>query len=110
MNTMTYKGYTARVEYSEEDECFVGHLAGIRDIVGFHGESVSELKAAFEEAVDDYVATCERLGQAPQKPYSGKVLLRLPPDVHARMAVAAEAEGKSLNAWAGDQLRRAVHA
>ncbi len=54
MNTMMHKGYAARVEYSEEDGCFVGHIAGICDIVGFHGESVSELRAAFHQAVDDY--------------------------------------------------------
>lgn len=58
---MKYKEYADRIEYSDEDECFVGHIAGIRDVVGFHGESVSELKSAFEETVDDYLATCEKL-------------------------------------------------
>lgn len=52
---MTYKGFAARVEYSEEDGCFVGHVAGIRDVVGFHGASVAELRTAFEEALDDYL-------------------------------------------------------
>lgn len=68
MDGMTYKGYTARYEYSEEDGCFVGHLAGIRDIVGFDGESIAEITARFYEAVDDYLAACERLGQLPNKP------------------------------------------
>ena len=68
MNTMTYRGYAARIAYSDEDSCFVGHIAGIRDVVGFHGESVVELRAAFEEAVDDYLEMCTRLGRAPQKP------------------------------------------
>ena len=63
MNTMMHKGYAARVQYSEEDQCFVGHVAGIHDVIGFHGESVSELRAAFEEAVDDYLETCEKLGR-----------------------------------------------
>jgi predicted HicB family RNase H-like nuclease len=63
MNTMTYKGYPARIEYSEEDGCFVGHIVGINDVVGFHGASVSELRAAFEEAVDDYMETCSKLGR-----------------------------------------------
>lgn len=54
-NAMMYKDYAARVEYSEDDGCFAGHIAGIRDVVGFHGESVKELHAAFEEAVDDYL-------------------------------------------------------
>lgn len=108
MNTMSYKNYLARVEYSDEDECFVGHIAGIRDVVGFHGESVSELKDAFEEAVDDYLETCERLGKDPQRPYSGKVMLRLDPSLHARAAMSAKAQGKSLNVWAQEALRKAL--
>ena len=108
MNVMTYKGYAARIDYSEEDKCFVGHIAGIRDIVGFHGESVAELRTAFEEAVDDYLITCEKLGRAPQKPYSGKLLLCVDPALHARAAAQAAAQGKSLNAWAQDALQQAV--
>ncbi len=108
MNTMTYHGYAARIVYSDEDGCFVGHIAGIRDVVGFHGESVAELRAAFEEAVDDYLETCARLGRAPQKPYSGKLLLRVDPVLHARAAMLAEAQGKSLNAWAQEVLAQAV--
>lgn len=60
MNIMRHKGYTARIEYSEEDDCFVGHLTGINDIVGFHGQSVSELRTAFKEAVTDYLDTCQK--------------------------------------------------
>ena len=108
MNTMTYKGYTARIDYSDEDGCFVGHIAGIRDVIGFHGESVAELRAAFTEAVDDYLETCEKLGRTPQKPFSGKVLLRIDPALHARAAALAEAEGKSLNAWTQEQIYKAV--
>lgn len=108
MNMMTYKGYAARIEYSEADDCFVGHIAGIRDVVGFHGDSVSELRTAFAEAVDDYLETCTRLGRSPQKPYSGKVLLRLDPALHAQAAALAEAQGQSLNAWTQELLRKAV--
>lgn len=108
MNVMHYKKYSARIEYSAEDGCFVGHLAGIRDIVGFHGESVAELKAAFEEAVDDYLATCQKLKRPAQRPYSGKVMLRIDPGVHAKAATLAQAQGKSLNAWAQDALQRAI--
>jgi predicted HicB family RNase H-like nuclease len=68
MKTMTYKGYAARIEYSEEDGCFVGHLAGIRDIVGFDGESVAEMTMRFHRAVDDYLGACAELGQEPNKP------------------------------------------
>ena len=91
MKTMTYQGYAAHIEYSDEDACFVGHIAGIRDIVGFHGESVAELRAAFEEAVEDYLETCQKVGRPPQKPYSGKLMLRVAPEVHAHAAMMAEA-------------------
>lgn len=110
MSTMTYDGFAARVEYSEEDGCFVGHIAGIRDVIGFHGESVSELRTAFEEAVDDYLTTCKKLGQEPNKPYSGQFRLRLAPELHARAAMAAEAHGKSLNTWVADVIERSVTA
>ena len=69
---MTYKSYAARIEYSDEDACFIGHVAGIHDVVGFHVESVNELRAAFEEAVDDYLETCEKLGRSPQKPLNSQ--------------------------------------
>jgi predicted HicB family RNase H-like nuclease len=104
---MTYKGYAARIEYSDEDGCFIGHIAGIRDIIGFHAESVNELRLAFEEAVDDYLATCKKVDRAPQKPYSGKLMLRVPPEVHARAAMMAEAHGMSINQWAADVLAKA---
>lgn len=104
MNTMIYKGYAARIEYSDEDGCFIGHIAGIKDVIGFHAESVNELRTAFFEAVDDYLLTCGKLGKAPQKPYSGKLMLRVSPEVHAHAAMMAKAHGKSLNQWAADVL------
>jgi predicted HicB family RNase H-like nuclease len=107
---MNYKGYAARIEYSDEDGLFVGHLAGIRDVVGFHGESVPELKAAFAEAVDDYLETCAKLGKAPQKPYSGKLSLRLEPELHASVAVKAQLSQKSINQWVADVIEREAHA
>lgn len=107
MSAMNYKGYAARIEYSDEDGCFIGHIAGIRDVIGFHAESVAELRAAFVEAVDDYLASCEKIGRAPQKTYSGKLMLRLPPEVHAHAAMMAEAHGMSLNQWAAEVLAKA---
>ena len=108
MNTMNYKGFAARVEYSEEDGCFVGHLAGIRDVIGFHGETVAELRAAFAEAVDDYLETCKKLGQAPNHPYSGQFRLRLAPELHARAAMLAQTQGKSLNTWVSEMIERST--
>ena len=107
MSTMNYKGYAARIEYSDEDGCFIGHIAGIKDVIGFHAKSVDELRVAFKEAVDDYLATCAKVGRAPQKPYSGKLMLRVPPEVHARAAMMAEAHGMSINQWAADVLSKA---
>lgn len=106
MNTMNYKSYAARIEYSDEDDCFIGHIAGINDVIGFHGDSVTELHAAFEEAVDDYIQTCIKVGRIPQKPYSGRILLRISPEIHARVAMMAKARGKSLNSWMMELLSK----
>jgi predicted HicB family RNase H-like nuclease len=106
MTPMTYKGYAARIEYSDADECFVGHIAGISDIVGFHGDCVEEIRNAFHEAVDHYLSSCAARGVAPNKPYSGNLMVRVPPEVHARAAMTAAACGKSLNAWAAEVLSR----
>ncbi len=107
MNTMTYKGYAARIEYSEDDGCFVGHIVGIRDIIGFHGDKVEDLRHAFHEAVDDYIEACKKIGKNPQKAYSGNLMLRIPSDVHAAVAAAAEMSGKSINQWASEVLGNA---
>ena len=109
-NAMTYKGYAARIEFDAHDRIFFGRLAGIQDIVTFHGETVDELEAAFKEAVDHYLATCAELGEEPNKPYSGKLTLRIPPSVHAAIDTAAETSGKSLNKWVADILDQATHA
>jgi predicted HicB family RNase H-like nuclease len=108
MNMMNYKGYAARIEYSNEDDCFVGHIAGINDIIGFHANSVTALHKAFKEAVDDYLVTCKKAGKPPQKPYSGHIMLRVPPEVHARVAMVAEAHGKSINSWVTDLLAKSA--
>lgn len=106
MNIMKYKGYTATVEYSDEDDCLIGHIAGINDIIGFHASSVKELHTTFEQAVDDYIQTCQKLGKSPQKPYSGKIMLRIPPEVHTKVAIIAKSHGKSLNSWLAELLTR----
>jgi predicted HicB family RNase H-like nuclease len=105
---MKYQGYAARIEYSDDDGLFIGHIAGIRDVIGFHGESVSELRVAFEEAVDDYLATCEKLDREPQRPFSGKLSLRLDPQLHAQVAIKAELSNQSINQWVVDRLGEAV--
>lgn len=109
MNSMRYRGYIAPIEYSDEDGCFIGHLAGISDVIGFHGESVAELREAFEEAVDDYFETCQKLNRLPQTPYSENIILHLPPQIHAAIASAARIRGKSINQWAIDTFANAVY-
>ena len=105
---MTYKGYTAMIGFSAEDECLVGHIAGINDVIGFHADSVEEIRKVFHETVDDYLATCAKIGREPNKPYSGKVTLRLPPELHARLAVQAESSGSSLNNWLVTALNKSA--
>jgi predicted HicB family RNase H-like nuclease len=110
MNTMTFKGYAAHIRYSDEDACLIGHIAGIADVIGFHADNVSELRRAFETAVEDYLATCAKLGRSAQVPASGKLMLRVPPEVHGAALVAAQVKGISLNQWATNALREAAQA
>jgi len=110
MNTMTYKGQTARVEFDERDDIFVGHLLGITDVIGFHADTVSGLRSAFVDAVDDYMETCAKIGKAVEKPASGKIMLRVPPEVHSAALIAAKSSGTSLNQWAAKVLGEAAHA
>jgi predicted HicB family RNase H-like nuclease len=87
---------------------FVGRILGIRSIINFHGESTTGLRAEFEHAVLDYLAECKKEGVHPEKPASGKLLLRVPPETHGRALIAAGAAGKSLNQWATEVLQHAV--
>jgi predicted HicB family RNase H-like nuclease len=107
-SAMSYKGYAARVEYDDDDEIFTGRIAGIRDSVSFHADTVKGLQDAFHEAVDDYLETCAKLGKEPQKAYSGQVMFRVDPEVHRKAALAADLAGKSLNQWAEEVLTRAT--
>ena len=109
MNTMSHKGYTARVEFDDRDNIFVGRVLGIRNMISFHGETVAGLRREFEAAVEDYLRDCRQQGLKPEKPASGKLLLRVPPEVHGAALVAAQAAGKSLNQWATELLQEAVH-
>jgi predicted HicB family RNase H-like nuclease len=107
-STMTHNGYSARIEYDDADGIFFGRIAGIRDGVTFHAETVEELCAAFREAVEDYVETRAKIGKEPQKAYSGQMMFRVNPDVHRKAAQAAELAGKSLNQWAEEALDKAA--
>ena len=106
MSVLSYKDYKAVIEFDPDDELFTGHIVGINDVVGFHATTVKALKTAFHEAVDDYLATCRKVGKQPERQMSGNLMLRVDPQVHANAAIAAELSGKSLNQWAEEILRR----
>jgi predicted HicB family RNase H-like nuclease len=105
VNLLTYKGYNAAVEFDADDLILVGRLTGINDVVGFHGRDADEIVAAFHEAVDDYLQACADIGKAPEKAYSGKLMIRTEPAVHAQAALAATLEGVSLNQFAEQALK-----
>jgi predicted HicB family RNase H-like nuclease len=107
-NILDHRGYRARVEFDAEDGLFFGRIAGIRDGVTFHADTVPALVEAFHEAVDDYIESCAKLGKTPERPFSGKLMLRVDPAVHAKSVEAAELAGKSLNQWTEEVLRRAA--
>jgi len=110
MNTLNYRGYTAKIEFDPDDNILFGNIIGIRDTVGFHGESVSELKNAFHEAVDFYLESCKKADREPNKPFSGKFVIRVDSSLHSEIAIAAINAGKSLNKWVADTLEQVVHA
>lgn len=105
---MQYKGYTGFVEYDDEARIFHGRVLGINDIVNFEGESVKEIVRAFEESVDEYLAYCEERGEKPEKPFSGKFLIRIDPDIHRKISVLAQSQKKSLNAWVTEILEESI--
>jgi len=107
-NTMTYKGYTASMIFDAEDKIIVGRVLDIDDIISFHGESVAEFESSLKAVVDDYIAASEALGTRPEKPASGKLMLRIAPTVHAAALKAAAQSGTSLNKWAEQALGMAA--
>lgn len=107
-NTLTYKGYVGKVEYDDEAGIFHGDVINTRDIITFQGESVSEIRQAFQDSVDVYLDFCAQLGQEPEKPYSGKFVLRISPELHRKVVVRAKAKDVSLNQWVSDTLEKAI--
>lgn len=94
---MTHKGYSAKVEYDDECSVFRGEIMDINDLIVFHADSVDTLKAAFRDAVDDYLEHCLEIGRTPEKPYSGKFSVRISPDLHRRVALFASLSNTSIN-------------
>jgi predicted HicB family RNase H-like nuclease len=94
---MEYKGYVGEVEFDDEARILHGEVIGIRDVVTFEGESVAKIEQAFCDSVDDYLDFCRQRGEDPDRPCSGKFVVRVSPDLHRRLSMQASAEHKSLN-------------
>ncbi|MCB1149208.1 MAG: type II toxin-antitoxin system HicB family antitoxin [Chlamydiia bacterium] len=105
---MKYKDYTGHVEYDDEAKIFHGEVLGIKDVVTFQGTTVDEIEDAFKKSVDDYLAFCKERGEEPDRPFSGKFNLRIPPDLHAKLTVAAHLHGESLNSYITNVLKKFV--
>ena len=103
-----YKGYRAAVTFDADAGIFHGEVVGTRDVITFTGTSVEELEREFRFSVDDYLAVCAERGRRPDKPFSGKIPLRVSPEIHRAAALAARAQGKSLNAWLAETVARAT--
>lgn len=96
---MEYQGYHAKIEYSAEDESFVGRVIGVNDVLLFDGETVDELTAVFHEMIDDYLEMCKEYDREPDKEYKGSLNVRMDPELHRKAALRAEAENISLNKY-----------
>jgi predicted HicB family RNase H-like nuclease len=98
VNTFTYWGYTGEVEYDAEAKILYGHVIDLDDVITFESEDAREIEEEFHRSVDDHLDWCAGRGKEPERPFSGKLVLRMPPDVHRAAVVAAARERKSLNA------------
>lgn len=107
-NILEYKGYYTKIEYSVEDQVLYGKIEGIKDLVNFECENLTDVEKEFQDAVDDYLAFCEDLGQSPEKPYKGVFNVRVSPELHRKAAIAADKKGETLNAFVTDAIRVAV--
>ena len=106
MNTMTYKGYIGQLTLDEEAGVFHGQVMNTRDVITFQGRTVKELRKALKDSIEDYLAFCAERGEDPDKPLSGKFVLRISPELHREATIAAAREGKSLNKWVAERMER----
>jgi len=105
---MEYRGYAAAVAFDHDRELFTGYVVDLRDQLYFEGHSVKDLIGAFHASVDDYLAFCAEQGREPDRPYSGRILVRTTPDVHRAVATAAARDGTSMNEWVERVLSKAA--
>jgi predicted HicB family RNase H-like nuclease len=105
---MEYKGYLARVEFDDAANVFHGEVINIRDVITFQGQSVDELHQALADSVEDYLAFCAERGEEPDQPFSGRFTLRLSPEQHRKVILAAAKVGQGLEIWAAEALTQAA--
>jgi len=105
---MEYKGYIGKIEIDDEAGILYGEVINVRDVITFEGTSVDEVQKAFQESVDDYLAFCAQRKESPEKPFSGKFVIRLPAELHRKAYIQAKLEDKSLNGWVTDVLQNAL--
>lgn len=105
---MEYEGYIGKVDLDSEAGIFHGEVINIRDVVTFEGRSVEELQKAFIDSIKDYLAFCAARGEDPEKPFSGKFVIRLSPELHRKAFIKARLSDKSLNSWVSEVLEQAV--
>jgi predicted HicB family RNase H-like nuclease len=103
-----YKGYHGHALYDHDSGLFHGEVLGTTDVITFQGQTIEELRTAFRESVDDYLKFCKARGESPQKPFSGKFVVRLTPENHWKLAAIAKSRQKSLNAVVCEFLENAV--
>ena len=96
---LTYKGYTAQIEFDDEADNFFGEVINTRDVINFQGTTAKELKQAFIDSIEDYFEFCAQRNEHPEKPFSGKLNLRLDPALHRQVSILAKRYHKSLNQW-----------
>ncbi|MDF1883980.1 type II toxin-antitoxin system HicB family antitoxin [Sulfurimonas sp. SAG-AH-194-C21] len=107
-NTVEYNGYIGSIEYSSEDKCFFGKLEMIDDLVTFEADNAKELESNFQNAVDEYIKTCEELQREPQKTYKGVFNVRVEPALHRQIYIEAKKAGMSLNAFVQQVLKNKI--
>ena len=105
---MKYKGYIGHVEYDDEAKIFHGEVVGLRDVITFQGRSVEDLERSFKDSIEDYLNWCKERGEKPEKTFSGTFNLRIPPELHAKLALHAKTIGISLNSYVTEKLRSVV--
>lgn len=105
---LNYKGFFGHVMYDDEAKIFHGEVINTRTVITFQGESVSEIEQAFKDSVDDYLDWCKERNKEPEKPFSGKFVLRISPELHREICLQAKEHNSSINSYIVETLKKEV--